>query len=192
MESAWGAQPAPKPATNARAWIDKSRRSIRTHTLILLVAILGNGIGLGLQIHRVLVDPARTLGNSAGEMLVPALSLAICLAGGVILRRYLRRFHLLRHDTRHCLEMVLKDKQREINLTYWVPLAYLVFLGLLILGKIQSIAEEFESPDNPWFGVVAAAIIFVIASAFLFHRTNAFLKPEVRELKQTLESLVTG
>ena len=56
----------------------------------------------------------------------------------------------------------------------------------------QSIAAEFESPGNAWSGVWMAALFFFVTSAFPFHRARVFFEPEVRELRQTLHSLVSG
>jgi hypothetical protein len=193
MESTWNAQPALSSTADAQAWIDKSLRSFRTHAVVLLIAILGNGLLLGLQIHRLVVDPDRTLANSTWELLVPALTFLICLGGVVLFRRSLRQYRALSHDTRGCLELILKEKQREITaLTRWIPATYVGFLGLIALGKLQSIAAEFESPGNAWSGVWMAALFFFVTSAFPFHRARVFVEPEVRELRQTLHSLVSG
>ena len=191
MESTWSAQSAPKPTTDPRTWIDKSHRAFRTHAVLLLVAILGNGLSLGLQIHRLIVLPERTVANSTWELVIPGLTFLICIGGVVLFRRFMRKYRSLMHDTRRCLELILKEKRREISaLTWWIPAAYVGFLVLIIFGKLQSIAAQFESPSNAWSGVWMTAAFLFVVSAFLFHRARAFVQPEVRELEQTLDSLV--
>ncbi|WP_221031086.1 hypothetical protein [Actomonas aquatica] len=190
MESTWHQQPPPPPSSAPHDWIEQTRRSFRWHALLVLFGALANGIGLILQLHRLLTDPGRTFSNSFWELLIPGLTFLICLVGAVLLRRALQRYHSLQHDTRRCLEHILHEKRQEITaLTVWLPLTYLGFMGLVILGKFQSIAAEFESPANAWSGAWMAAVLFIVAGAFLFHRANAFLKPEVRELEATLHAL---
>jgi hypothetical protein len=193
METTWSNQAAPAPDADARTWIDKTRRSFRTHALLLTIAVLGNALGFGLQIHRLIMLPDRTLANSGWELTVTALTLIACVVGVFLFRRSLRKYRSLLHDTRRCLEMIVREKKQEIvAMTRWVPLAYLGFLGLIVLGKFQSIAAEFETPANAWSGVWMAGLLFFVVSVALFHRANAFLKPEVTELEKTLKSLVAG
>ena len=124
MESTWSAQSAPKPTTDPRTWIDKSHRAFRTHAVLLLVAILGNGLSLGLQIHRLIVLPERTVANSTWELVIPGLTFLICIGGVVLFRRFMRKYRSLMHDTRRCLELILKEKRREVSaLTWWIPAA---------------------------------------------------------------------
>ncbi len=194
LETTWSNQTASaSPADQARERIDQAQRSFRRHTWLLVVGLLGNLIGLALQLHRVAVMPERTLANSAWELLIPGLTLLICLGGAVLLYRAHRRYQALKHDTRRCLELVLKEKRQEISaLTLWIPATYLAFLGLIVLSKFQSIAAGFESPGNAWSGVVMAAALFIFISAFLIHRAHAFIKPEVADLDRTLSSLLAS
>ena len=191
MESTWSTQRSAAPANEARQRVDQAQRSFRRHAWLLLVGVLGNLIGLALQLHRVATVPGRTVANSAWELLIPGLTLLICLGGAVLLYRSHRRYQTLKHDTRRCLELVLKEKRQEITaLTLWLPFTYVAFLGLIVLSKFQSIAAGFESPGNAWSGVAMAAGLFIFISAFLIHRAHAFIKPEVADLDRTLNSLV--
>lgn len=193
MQTTWSNQPNPAPASDARAWIDKTQREFRLHAIILIVAVVGNAIGLGLQLHRLIVVPERTLGNSGWELVIPALSFAICLGGSFLFRRALRKYRSLLHDTRRCLELVLREKKQEIVAhTRWIPAAFIGFLAIITLGKLQTIAGNIETPENAWSGVVMAAVLFLFTSICLIHRANAFLKPEIADLEQTLKSLLRG
>ena len=190
METTWEAQRPPAPTTAPLSWIEKSKRSFRAHALLLIVAILGNLLALGLQVHRLFVDPDRTLSNSTMEFTIPFLTFIICLGGAVLLRRSLHKYRSLMHDTRRCLEMILKEKKQEITaLTRWLPASYVGFFLLIVLGKFQSIAAGFESPDNAWTGVWMTAMLLIAVSAALYHRALRFVQPEITELQTTLDSL---
>ncbi len=191
MESTWGSQSAPVSDTAAaQAWIDKSRRAVRTTALFLLVTTLIAVGNLGLQLHRLAVDPDRTFANSYSEIALAALGAGFAIFGVVSFRLGQRKYRALMHDTRRCLELILQEKRTEITaLTAWVPATLLGCLGLVALGKLQIIGSGLESPANAWSGVIFAAVFFLIISTVLIHRAIAFVKPEARELETTLRSL---
>lgn len=190
METTWANQPRLPASTDAQSLIEKSQRNVRTQSLFLLITTLIGAGNLALQVHRLLIEPDRTLVNSYWELTIPALAFALTLVGIQLFRRNLRAYRALLHDTHRCLQLILKEKRNEVTaLTRWVPATFLFFLGLIVLSKLQTIASGLESPGNAWGGVIFAGAIFVLVSAGLFHRANAFVKPEVDDLEKTLQSL---
>lgn len=191
MENAWDHQVAQPPLADAESWLTQTERKARHGAWVITLCTMIALFNLGLPLLRLFTDPSRTITNSTWELVIPALALVIALMGNYLVVRHRRKYRTLRHDTRRCLESILQEKRHEITaMTLWLPGTFAGFLILIVLSKFQSIAAGFESPVNAWSGVVFAGLLFTVICAFLFHRANAFLKPEVEDLERTLRSLL--
>ena len=192
MESTWHDQPTPTSDVQTPAsWIDRNQRRYRGTALFIMGTTLLASVNFGLKLLQIWQDPARTLANTSWELFIVGLTLLAALYGFRQFAKGWREFKTLSHNTRACLDTIIRETRREILAMRWgIPAAYVGFIGLLVLAKFQSIAAGHESSDNAWMGLVLAIVIFVLVSGFCFHRANAFLVPELKALRQTRQTLL--
>ncbi|MBT5903510.1 MAG: hypothetical protein HOH58_15525 [Opitutaceae bacterium] len=190
LETTWNQQPNhSSPSSEALALIAKTKKSFSKTILAIASMLLLVLVVFGSKIHRIWIDPERGFGDSIWDLTLTGMGVACVLFAINCLMRFNREFRALGQNTRHCVELLIRNVDEEIrSIRRDTPIMFLIFLVLFGLAKWEAVRAGLESPSE-WVLLIFVATAFSICGGILYHRMNAFLKPRSSALKQLLREL---